>query len=322
MATAIGADSGVAPDISAVDYWHGVEEQARALPHMPNFWAAGRHAGIFQRAVVREGYQLVAQSTGSFASYFVEFIPLFFVLGFAAGGLAAGFGTDMERPGGVLGGDDVFAAGYDASAAPWTIWHTILTAVMCGGLGYIVGLLQQMLTWYNAGWGDAIVLEETQDGTLTAVTMTKMHRLSFASRQGQGYYRGNAKQGHISKAKILLRCHPVGSGGERGEIPGGLAGATMDDLYNLLPGTGHSTEDPGKLYEAWVVRLEQVAERFRRREKSFLSRYKVETGFFVVAVVMIIAACLQMMQISSGQGFDVAVVGDGIQQSVGLGGGQ
>ena len=297
------------------EFWARLQAEARELPAIPHFIAAGSHAGIAQPAVLRRGYQLLAESTGTFKSYLVGIAPGLSTLVSAGVGMAAGLGVDWERPGGV------FTSHQLQAGAIWTIWHSVLLAISMGVAGALFGIIWQRLLWYNAAWGQAIVLEEIgTSGRLAAMTMTRLHRLTFAAHQTEGYYRGNAEKGHISRAKILLKCQS-GVTDERGIVVSGLAGAVMTDLYHMEPGVGHSTDDPGRAYEALALRVENLANQVRNRDKNILRRYPVETGFFITAIVFAVLAALQMMQIYSGEGFDTTALPDQLGGTIGLGGG-
>ena len=282
------------------DAWQQVQAAARAIPPMPHFWAAGRHAGIVRRAELKYGYSLLAQSVGGFGSYLTVALPYFITLGFMLAGAVSGLAFDYERPGGLWGPDDLLVA-----QQPWTLRHTAMLIVFSAVAGYLLGFyVWQPLRWYNSAWGDCIALDEI-GGECVAMTRTKVHRLVFAARQHEGYYRGNAREGHISRARILLRNEPTYRA-EDGRIAGGnhpvgLAQCLIEDLYQMDSGQGNSTDDPGRAYETLRLRTKAQAERARNIASRGYNRFwKLENGLIVLATVFVIAGLLLMLSITGG----------------------
>ena len=229
-------------------------------------------------------------------------IPGLLTVIFGVAGFVSGLAIDAGRPGGVLGDDTVLTDGL-----PWPIQNTLWFAGAMAVLGYLMGhYVWQPLKWYNAAWGDVLAMDEV-NGECHALLRTKVHRLVFCARQQHGYYRGNAKDGHIARAKILLRNAPA-TVDETGNIakdsswhPGGLSQCLMTDLYDFAAGAGRSTDDPGRLYEALRVQMRDLAAKARLIELRGRSQmWKLENGLVLLAIIFVVAGLLQMMSITGG----------------------
>ena len=304
---------------------------------MPHFWAAGRHAGVMRRADLKRGYDLMTQSVGGFGAWFVAAIPVYATVLMGVIALAACMLVDWDRPGGILGPDcsieaGVITGGPECQAdlsftreAEWPLSNSIFFTVLLGGTGYLLGFyVWQPLKWYAAAWGDTLVLEE-RGGQTVALLRTKLHRLSFVNHQAQGYYRGNAREGHISRARMLLRYVPPERDAEgriigEGHHPSGLATCLITDLYLFGPGTGHSTDDPGRAYEASRVQIKTQADKARALSQRGYNRLlRIDTIVYLLAGAILLVGSCQFLALTGGGEVivDPSFVGD----NIGLGGG-
>ena len=259
--------------------WDEVQAEARAAPLLPKYWGTTSSAAVWNPVLLKAMYDLHQRSLEKIA-LFTNALPWWALMG----GMLLGFLVGM---GAMITQQDT-----GRSTGDWGLQHVVITMVFCGALAYAMGSASRRLRWYNAVYGDALILEyldRANPWRITRIGLSKLPRLSFVA-ETDDYYFGSTDESGIDKGTMLLKAN---------EGTGGLMNRPLRQLFDLPAGGGGFTGTSSRSLQAMIDESEEMAAS-KRRMRQIGKKRVGELAFYVLLIVM---AFLTFMQ--AGSGFQV-----------------